>query len=326
MQSEDMARLALQNCFLMGFDPAEARARHDVDITEEVLLAPSGVQRHMEVLMHFIVLKAFPDSEKAMKLVWPIVEKTQARDFRRLVTDRLTAMQRDKEMPSAPLVRSTTMDSPCGPKFLAILFHATQATMRRSLAHMKQPPTPVVAPFPGGGGAQQQQQAAAQLRMLLLHTSRERKMLLQKIADVDAAHKEWRGFAERIIESYEGNVAEREAMRSEMNMMMGEGGCGTEVLSTSAAEDRKLLADQVVGRSWARIQVGPFSSPASCLPHCFFLLPYLSSLPPLLPSSSPAFPPSLLPSSSPSSPPPFLLSFTGAAVFRPQLRRCIVPL
>lgn len=257
MQVEDMARLTLQNILLMGFDPWEALARHDVQIDEQVLLAPSGVQRQMEVLMHFVVIKAFPDVDKAMKLVWPIVEKTQARDFRRLVTDKLIALQRDKEMQATPAVRSTTMDSPCGPKFLAILFHASQAAMRRSLSHMKQPLPPSLPPFlslSSAGGGVNQQLAASQLRMLLLHTSRERRRLLGRIAEVVSAHREWQGFAERAMERYEEAVREREVVRLEMEEMMGEAGCGAAVLSAAAAEARRALADAGVGRKWERVQ------------------------------------------------------------------------
>jgi hypothetical protein len=192
----------------------------------------------MEAVMHFVVLKAFPDSASLMKLCWPIVEKTQARDFRKLVTDKLIHLQKEHEIPSNPMVRSTLMDSPSGPKFLAILFHTVQAAMRRGLSAMKQPMTSL-APFNGKDGPSLQ-------RLARIHASRERKRFLSRVGEISAAHEQWQSFAVRTAGAYESALQERELVKREMEQLMASP--HAHVLSSTAETARQERVEDV--RKW----------------------------------------------------------------------------
>lgn len=245
MPAEDIARVTYQNLLLMGFDPADTLVRFGIEVTEGTLLEAAGMQRQIEIFMHFVILKCFPEVAPGMKLHWPIVEKAQARDFRKLVTDKLTILQKEHEIPPNPVIRSTLMDSPTGPKILSVLFYTTQAAMRRGLAQMKQTPAISLAPYNPRDGPSLE-------RLAHLHASRQRKKFLSRLADISAAHKRWAEFGDSTAEAYKVAVRERERVKEDLDALMA--GPHTNVMWAVAESARKETASRDVGGVWKKVQ------------------------------------------------------------------------
>ena len=123
---------------LLGFEEEEAERKHNVSFDEMTFSSPSQAHvKHMEVVMHFLMIKACPgEAQSAFKLLWPIVDKAQGREFRKWVSDKLASMQKERLIPSTPIVRSTIIENPGGTKFIAILNYLTQYVMRKQLKTM----------------------------------------------------------------------------------------------------------------------------------------------------------------------------------------------
>ena len=101
MSWEDAGRLAFQNLLLLGLDTDEVEKKHSVELSEQTFLqqhmAGSGLGPHkaMEVVMHFLMLKVLaPELQAPLKQLFPVTDKQQARDFRKFVTDHLSALQK----------------------------------------------------------------------------------------------------------------------------------------------------------------------------------------------------------------------------------------
>ena len=257
---EEAGRLAFQNLLLLGFDVEEAERRHGIAVAEQTFLqqqmAGSGLGPHkaMEVVMHFLMLKGLaPEALAPLKMLFPVVEKQQGRDFRKFLTESLAALQKARELPPSPLIRSTVFDSPCGPKFCQVLFHFSQHVMRRQLLAMKRSAAPLVPPF-------QRQNARSLVRVARQRVARERHLFLDHIRRAGAAHEHWAQFAHEFVEAHEAAVGSRAEVAAAQQALQAEEADSDVCLDHAAAEARAEALAQRVQSMWAALEASGVSS------------------------------------------------------------------
>jgi hypothetical protein len=260
MAWEEAGRLALQNLFLLGFDADEAERRHGVAVTEQSFLqqhmAGSGLGPHkaMEVVMHFLMLKGLPpDVLPPLKMLFPVIEKQQGRDFRKFLTDSLAALQKARELPPSPLIRSTVFDSPCGPKFCQVLFHFSQHVMRRQLIAMSRSAAPLAPPF-------QRQNARSLVRVAQLRVARERHLFLEHIRRAGAAHEHWAQFAHEFVKAQAAAAGSRAELEAAQQALLAQEADSDVCLDHEAAEARAEGVAQRVQSMWAALDASGVSS------------------------------------------------------------------
>eukprot|EP00960_Hanusia_phi_P047012 758176-Hanusia_phi.AAC.3 len=197
------ARVAMA---LLGFEEEEAERKFSVSFDEGTFSSPSQAHvRHMEVVMHFLMIKACPgEAQAAFKLLWPIVDKAQGREFRKWVSDKLAAMQKEKLIPATPIVRSTIIENPGGTKFVAILNYLTQYVMKKQIKAMG---TELFLP-------QFNKDHAQTLVDVMAHrVEKERARFLQHAASCAAENSRLEDFSSRMEESIKSLASEREDIR-----------------------------------------------------------------------------------------------------------------
>ena len=254
MAWEDAGRLAFQNVLLLGFDPEEAEKKHGVAITEHTFLlqqmAGSGLGPHkaFEVVAHFLILKVLPpESHAPLKMLFPVVEKQQGRDFRKFVTDTLSALQKARDLPPSPLIRSTVFDSPCGPKFCQVLFHVSQHVMRRQLLTMKKLSALAMPAF-------QRQNARSLVRVTRQRVVYERKLFLDHIRRAEAASQHWMQFEHDFVEAYKTAAGNRAEVQAAQQSLLSEMTDADICLDHEAAEAKAEEADKLVRSKWTSVE------------------------------------------------------------------------
>jgi len=260
MAWEEAGRLAFQNLLLLGFDADDAERRHGVAVNEQSFLqqhmAGSGLGPHkaMEVVMHFLMLKGLPpDVLPPLKMLFPVVEKQQGRDFRKFLTDSLAALQKARELPPSPLIRSTVFDSPCGPKFCQVLFHFSQHVMRRQLIAMSRSAAPLAPPF-------QRQNARSLVRVVRLRVARERHTFLEHIRRTGAAHEHWAQFAHEFVEAHAAAAGSRAEVEAAQQALLAQEADSDVCLDHETAEARAEGVAQRVQSMWAALEASGVSS------------------------------------------------------------------
>lgn len=260
MPWEDAGRMAWQNVLLLGFDPEEAEKKHSVAITEQTFLqqqmAGSGLGPHkaMEVVMHFLMLKGLvSEAQTPLKMLFPVVEKQQGRDFRKFVTENLSALQKARELPPSPLIRSTVFDSPCGPKFCQVLFHFSQYAMRRQLLAMKKSAALAQPAF-------QRQNARSLVRVTRQRVAHERDLFLDHIRRAGAAQEHWTQFAHEFAEAFNTAAGNRAEVSAAQQALMSQELDSDICLDHDAAEAKAMDADKSVRSKWTSIELSGLAS------------------------------------------------------------------
>ena len=254
MAWEDAGRLAFQNMQLLGFDPDEAAQRHGAEVGEATFLKTAmagsglGPHREMEAVMHFLMLRILaPDAQAPLKALFPVVDKQQARDFRKFVADHLGALQKAKELPPGPLIRVAIFEQPCGPKFCQVLFHVSQYAMKRQILAMKK----TVAPVP----AFQRQNARTLVRVARRRVVHERHLFLDYIRRAGAAQEYWTQFADEFVEAHQKTAASRAQVAAVQHALASQrqnkdDSCPDHEAAEAHAED----LDQSVRSMWMAVE------------------------------------------------------------------------
>jgi len=250
MAWEDAGRMAWQNLLLLGFDPDEAEKKHGVVLCEQTFLqqqmAGSGLGPHkaMEVVMNFLMLKTIvTEAQAPLKMLFPVMEKQQARDFRKFLTDNLGALQKARELPPAPLIRSTVFDTPCGPKFCQVLFHVTQFTMKRQMLAMKKSAALAVPTF-------QRQNARSLVRVARHRVAHERQLFFDHIRRAGAAQEHWTQFVHEFVDDYQSATGKRAEVAAAQQVLLSNTVDSEICLDHSVAEARAEDADKSVRSMW----------------------------------------------------------------------------
>jgi hypothetical protein len=261
MSWEDAGRLAFQNLLLLGLDTDEVEKKHSVELSEQTFLqqhmAGSGLGPHkaMEVVMHFLMLKVLaPELQAPLKQLFPVTDKQQARDFRKFVTDHLSALQKARELPPGPLIRSTIFDSPSGPKFCQMLFHVSQYTMKRQMIAMKKSSGIALPAF-------QRQNARSLVRVARHRVAHERRLFMDHIRRAGAAQECWAQFAHECVEAYQSATSSRAQVAAAQQALLSRYGADADVcLDHEAAEAKAEAADRHVHSMWAAVEQSSVAS------------------------------------------------------------------
>jgi hypothetical protein len=87
------------NLLLLGFDCAAMESQHGV-VFEQEMFRRSGSVKGVNVVVQFLLHKLDPaHTKETFKAVWPIIDRAQEKDFRRLMFARLSELERDGHLP-----------------------------------------------------------------------------------------------------------------------------------------------------------------------------------------------------------------------------------
>ncbi len=94
----------------------------------------SGSVKGVNVIVQFLLHRVDPvHTKETFKAVWPIIDRAQEKDFRRLMFARLSELERDGHLPQNS-VRLSDLTSAKGDRLYGMLWHLSNEALRRSLA------------------------------------------------------------------------------------------------------------------------------------------------------------------------------------------------
>ena len=243
---EDISRLAFQNLLLLGLDVDELNSKHGITINVNTLIGPIASQKAMEMVLHFVMLKLFPsEAGQAFKLLWPIVDKSQQRDFRKFVTEKLVQLQRDRELPPTPPIRGTVIENPVGPKFCQLLLQISQLVMKRQL-RMFRPHICTQLPL------FKRTCSASLIRLCQMHLTRERDLFLKSVADMLYFQEEWKRSAEKLISLFDEAHREQAEFRVKYDSLIAQ--FGTDFLTEKSMSERQNMAARFTEGYWHELR------------------------------------------------------------------------
>jgi hypothetical protein len=243
---EEISQLAFQNLLLLGFDVDDISSKQGVSINAKTFLGPVASPKAVEAVFHFLLLRLFPsEAGQAFKLLWPIVDKCQLRDFRKFVTDKLVQLQKERELPPLPPIRSSVIDNPCGPKFCQLLLHASQLVMRRLLKLHRPSHCTYAAPF-------QRNHAASLIRICQIHQTRERDCFVAQVSKISAAHDAWKSGVEGLVSFYDDAQNLKRDIASKRESLFAEH--GTDFMTERKMHERNTLAASITNECWRELQ------------------------------------------------------------------------
>ena len=180
------------------------------------------------------MLKLFPsEAGQAFKLLWPIVDKSQQRDFRKFVTDKFVQLQKDRELPPTPPVRASVIDNPVGPKFCQLLLQASQLIMKRQIKIHRPNTYAQPAPF-------KRCCSASLIRICQLHIIRERDLFLKSVSDTIDAQNQWKCYVEKLVSFYNEVQAQLSDYISKYESLIGE--FGADFMTERSMTEREKLS------------------------------------------------------------------------------------
>jgi hypothetical protein len=242
---EEISRLAFQNLLLLGFDVDEISSKQGVSINEKTFLGPIASPKAMEAVFHFLLLRLFPsEAGQAFKLLWPIVDKCQLRDFRKFVTDKLVQLQKERELPPVPPIRSSVIDNPCGPKFCQLLLLASQLVMRRQLKLHRPGQCTYAAPF-------KRSHAASLIRICQIHQTRERDFFVAQVSKISAAHDVWKSGVEALVCWYDEAQGHQRETAAQSESLFAQH--GTDFMTERKMHERNTQASWITNECWGEL-------------------------------------------------------------------------
>ncbi|EKX34639.1 hypothetical protein GUITHDRAFT_119184 [Guillardia theta CCMP2712] len=230
---------------LLGFEEEEAERKFNISFDDMTFSSPSQAHvKHMEVVMHFLMIKACPgEAQPAFKLLWPIVDKAQGREFRKWVSDKLASMQKERLIPSTPIVRSTIIENPGGTKFIAILNYLTQYVMRKQLKTMGI--EVILLQF-------NKDHAQVCVDVLNLRVEKERARFLQHANRCAAENARLEAFAGKVAETIKTLASDREDVRAKYEKLKAEENLGDiESLRREVEAEASAVRDL-----WSELEAG----------------------------------------------------------------------
>lgn len=114
--------LMFNNLMLLGFNAAAMEKKQGVSFGP-TMFSNTGATRQCDCVVHFLLSKIFPSESAAeFKSVWPILDRSQQRDFRKIACAMLAKLQKAEAIPSQPQIRNSALDTPNGERFCMLLW------------------------------------------------------------------------------------------------------------------------------------------------------------------------------------------------------------
>ncbi|KAJ1489912.1 HAUS augmin-like complex subunit 6 N-terminus-domain-containing protein [Baffinella frigidus] len=215
---EEAAQVAFNNLLLLGLDVEDVEARYGCSLDPSTFTASSCPQKPVEVVLHFLMVRAYPsEMAQAFKLLWPVVDAAQGREFRKVVAEKLTGMQKAKDLPGTPIIRASIIDAGCGAKFCWTLLHLSRFVLRAAMPNgcpnlsFATPPT---LP-PGAEGVE------ALLRLSRLQEAAAQDAFLTDVRASAAAHARWKEFDSKCTARLAEVVRKRADVKAALEEEMG---------------------------------------------------------------------------------------------------------
>jgi len=90
------------NLILLGFNAAAMEKKHGVPFGP-AMFSNTGATRQCDCVVHFLLSKLFPaESTSEFKSVWPILDRVQQREFKKIACGMLLKLQKAEVIPSQP--------------------------------------------------------------------------------------------------------------------------------------------------------------------------------------------------------------------------------
>jgi len=127
--------LMFNNLLLLGFNAVAMEKKQGVTFGP-TMFSNTGATRQCDCVVHFLLSKIFPAEAAAeFKSVWPILDRVQQRDFKKIACSMLVKLQKCDAIPSQPQIRPTALDTPNGDRFCTLLWsvsnHALAVEFKR---------------------------------------------------------------------------------------------------------------------------------------------------------------------------------------------------
>eukprot|EP00736_Rhodelphis_marinus_P001771 Rmarinus@m.251 len=123
-----LSETVVRNLKLLQFDSPPAVQRYGIQVDQSTFRSPN--RRASEAVFHFLLLIIFEkQAEHEFKLLWPVRETTQSRDFLKVVLKFLTMLHNQGAMPLS-LIRSSIVSSFGGERFQELICRLSTHAMR----------------------------------------------------------------------------------------------------------------------------------------------------------------------------------------------------
>jgi hypothetical protein len=114
--------LMFNNLMLLGFNPAAMEKRQGVPFGP-TMFSNTGATRQCDCVVHFLLSKIYPsEAATEFKSVWPILDRIQQREFKKISCGMLVKLQKTEAIPSQPQIRPSSLDTPNGDRFCMLLW------------------------------------------------------------------------------------------------------------------------------------------------------------------------------------------------------------
>lgn len=114
--------LMFNNMMLLGFNASAMEKKQGVPFGP-TMFSNTGATRQCDCVVHFLLSKIFPvEAASEFKSVWPILDRVQQREFKKIACGMLAKLQKSEAIPSQPQIRPTALDTPSGDRFCMLLW------------------------------------------------------------------------------------------------------------------------------------------------------------------------------------------------------------
>ena len=114
--------LMFNNLMLLGFNAVAMEKKQGVPFGP-TMFSQSGATRQCDCVVHFLLSKIFPsEAGVEFKSVWPILDRIQQREFKKIACGMLAKLQKAEAIPSQPQIRPSALDTPNGERFCMLLW------------------------------------------------------------------------------------------------------------------------------------------------------------------------------------------------------------
>eukprot|EP01028_Stygiella_incarcerata_P012608 TRINITY_DN793_c0_g1_i1.p1 TRINITY_DN793_c0_g1~~TRINITY_DN793_c0_g1_i1.p1 ORF type:complete len:541 (-),score=167.02 TRINITY_DN793_c0_g1_i1:982-2517(-) len=121
--------LFFRNLLLLGFNVQKEQEASKISFTPTMFDRANATG--MEIVLHFLLDRIDPDS-KAFERIWPIMERTQGRDFRRVSFQILSQYEKDGLLPPGS-VRQSHLQSCMGQRFYSFIYRVSALALKKVL-------------------------------------------------------------------------------------------------------------------------------------------------------------------------------------------------
>jgi len=132
----DVREVVFSNLLLLGFDVEANEAQSRIPFNRDIFSLPN--RKGMEVVMHFLFICLSKDTAKqAFKTCWPICDKRNEQEFRKIISEWLTRIKRENPDSHLPNIAPSLLLSPTGDKFYTFLFYFSTYVLKEKAQSLK---------------------------------------------------------------------------------------------------------------------------------------------------------------------------------------------